>query len=175
MNKLPCLDKGYIACLDSTGSSTKLKDIAMEFFKKTDTAFLTGLSSLTVVMKCPLFVQLHLSTYGLQIIAVPPTGEIDAYCPNAGEVGAPEHDINKAIADSIASTTDALLINPKAYQHDGCNRFVSQIMTPVNTYTTIIVHGSYSDWRKFSYQSNLPSAIAAYAKVIQQIMTAEWR
>jgi hypothetical protein len=174
LNRLPCLDKGYVAYLDSSGSSAKLKDIALEFFKKTESGFLSPLATLTVVMKCPLFVQLNLSTHNLQIVTVPPT-DVEAYCPHVGDIGAPEHDACVMIANNMAQTTDALLINPKAYQQDGCDRFVSQVLTPISTYTTIIVHGSYDEWRKFCYQNNMPGAIAAYATVLRQIMAAEWK
>jgi hypothetical protein len=175
LNPIPCLDKGYVAQLDSSCISSKLNDIAMEFFKKDDSKFLRSLSSLTVVIKCPLFVQLNLSTHDFHIITVPVVDEVEAYCPNVGEVGSPDLGTNKDIADNIKATTDALLINPKAYQVDGCDRFISQVLTPVSTYTTLIVHGSYNEWRKFCEQPRLPTAIKAYVKAITQLMNTEWR
>jgi hypothetical protein len=174
LNKLPVLDKGYVAYLDSSCDSTLLKDVALGFFKRTDGKFLTDISTLTVVIKCPLFVQLNLSTYDLHIVVTPPT-EIEAYCPNVGEVKASSLDTSKAIADDMERTTAALLINPTAYQKDGCNRFVSQVLTPINTYTTLIVHGSYNEWRRFCYQSNMPAGISSYADAVRQIMDMEWR
>jgi len=174
INRIPCLDKGYVAFLDSSGACDKLKDVALEFFKKTDGKFLTNLSTLTLVMRCPLFVQLNLSTHDLTIVTVPPEA-VEAYCPNVGEIGSPNHDTNKIISENIAATTDALLINPRAYQQDGCDRFVSQVLTPISTYTTLIVHGSYNEWRKFCYQSNLPDAMKGYTGAVQQIMTMQWR
>jgi hypothetical protein len=174
INKLPCLDKGYVAYLDSSGNSSKLKDVALEFFKRTDGKFLTDLSTLTVVMKCPLFVQLNLSTVGLKIISVP-ASEVEAYVPNVGEIGSPNHETNKTIAEDMYRTTEALLINPRAYQHDGCERFVSQVMTPISAYTTLIVHGSYNEWRRFCDQNGMPSSTAAFANAVKQIMSMEWR
>lgn len=174
LNKIPCLDKGYVAQLDSSGISSRLNEIAMEFFKKDDSKFLREVATLTVVMKCPLFVQLNLSTRDFQIISVPPS-TVEAYCPNPGEVGAADVHTSKVIADDIKSSTDALLINPKAYQADGCDQFTSQVLTPVSTYTTLIVHGSYNEWKRFCEQPRLPLALKAYVKAITQLMNAEWR
>jgi hypothetical protein len=146
----------------------------MEFFKKDDSQFLREISTLTLVMKCPLFVQLNLSTHDFKIISVPVT-EVESYCPNLGEVAAKAHDLSKDIADNIKATSDALLINPKAYQEDGCDRFVSQVLTPISTYTTIIVHGSYNEWKRFCNQTKLPAPIKSYVKAITQVMNADWR
>ena len=174
LNKLPVLDKGYVAYLDSSSNIKLLNDVALEFFKKTDGKFLTELSTLTIVIKCPLFVQCNLSLFNMKILATP-ADEAEAYIPNVGEIGTPEHDTNKLIADDMMRTTEALLINPKAYQHDGANRFISQVLMPVSTYTTLIVHGSYNDWRAFCNQNNLPNPIKGYVDAVNQIMKMEWR
>lgn len=146
----------------------------MEFFKRTDQAFLHEVSTLTLAIKCPLFVQLRLSTFDLTIIQTPNT-ELEAYVPNVGEIGTSDHNINKEISQDIEQTTAALLINPMAYQKDGCDKFASQVIMPVSTYTTLIVHGSYNEWRRFCHQTGTPSGIKAYADAVQQIMTMEWR
>ena len=174
LNKLPCLDKGYVAYLDSSGDSSKLRDVALEFFKKTDGRFLSDISSLTLVIKCPLFLQLHLSTYQFKIITAP-SQELEAYVPNVGEVGCPDHETSKVISDDIERTTAALLINPKAYQADGCDRFASQVLTPISTYTTLIVHGPYSEWRRFALQQGMPKGMVPYAQAVDQIMQMEWK
>lgn len=174
INRLPCLDKGYVAYLDSSCNSTKLNSVALSLFKKSDSRFLYDISTLTLVMKCPLFVQLNISTFAFKVISVPST-EVEAYCPNVGEVSCSDHNTAKAIADDIERTTAALLINPKAYQADGCDRFTSQVLTPISTYTTLIVHGSYNEWKRFSSQNGMPNGIVHYADAVQQIMAMEWK
>jgi hypothetical protein len=174
LNRIPCLDKGYVAQLDSTCKSEKLNDISRELFQKDDSKFLRELSSLTVVVKCPLFVQLNLSTFNFKIINVPVT-EVEAYVPNVGEIGGPDLHANTEIAKLIAHNTAALMINPKAFESDGCDRFVSQMLMPISTYTTVIVQGSYNEWRRFCEQPRLPVAIKAYVRGITQIMNAEWK
>jgi hypothetical protein len=174
LNKITCLDRGYVALIDSSCDTAKLNEVAIEFFKKDDSRFLREIATLTLVIKCPLFVQLHLSTYDLNIISTP-VDEIEAYCPNVGEIGGKDVHTNKGIADNMKAASDALLINPRAYQEDGCDRFVSQVLTPISTYTTLIVHGPYNEWKKFCEQPKLPAPIKAYVKAVTQIANVEWR
>ena len=175
LNKIPCLDKGYIALIDSSCDTQKLAEVSIEFFKRDDYKFLYEVATLTLVVKCPLFVQLNLSTHNLKVITTPVAGELEAYCPNVGEIGGADVHANKDIADNMKAATDALLINPAAYQKDGCDRFVSQILTPINTYTTLIVNGSYNEWRRFCEQPKPPMPIKAYIRAVTQIMNVEWR
>ncbi len=176
LNKLPCLDKGYVALLDSANDSQKLNDIRAEFLSHlTDYSKLMFTGSMTLVLKCPIFVQVHLSQFGFTIAHTRPSNDIEAYIPNVGEIGCPDLETSGLIADDIYRTTDALLLNPKAYQTDGCNRFISQILMPISTYTTIIVHGGAENWKKFITQTDLPSPIESYRAVVEQIHKAEWK
>lgn len=175
LNKIPVLDKGYVALIDSCNTTSKLREMGAEFYGGEYPTSLEALGSMTVAIKCPLFVQLTLSKYDLKVIDANNSGTLEAYIPNAGEVGAPDRLDATAIADDISRTTDALLINPKSYQADGCDRFISQLTTPINIYTTLIVSGKYSEWCKLAYEAKLPGPIKAYTAVIAQIIEAEWK
>lgn len=175
LNKIPCLDKGYVALIDSMVTTQKMRDIGAEFFGGEYPTSIEDLGQMTVAIKCPLFFQLYLSKFNLKVIDANTTGKLDAYIPNPGEVGAPERLDNEAIADDISRTTDALIINPKSYQADGADRFVSQLTTPINVYTTLIVSGSYNEWCKLAFQEKLPGPIKAFATAIGQIITVEWK
>lgn len=175
--KISVLDKGYVALIDSSNTTKKLREIDKEFFGSTMPPALLDIGTMTVVMKCPLFVQLNLSKFTFKVINAADNrqgSDIEAYAPNAGEVCARERDASEAIADDIARTTAALLINPRAYRADGADRFISQVIIPINVYTTIIVHGSYDEWCKFCDQK-APAPIAAYIEAITLIKTAEWK
>ena len=177
LSKIPVLDKGFVARVDSGCSGVKLNELAVEYFKRLDGKFLApDLSSLTLLIKCPLFVQLNLSTCRIQVTNLPyaAPAQPEVYLPNVGEIGAPSLEVSRGIADDIARTSSALLMNPKAYQADGCDRFVAQILTPLNTYTTVLVHGMYNDWCRFISQSGVPASIAAYINAVDQILKAEW-
>ena len=175
LNKIPTLDKGYVALLDSSMTTSKLREIGTDIYGGEYPVVLEELGHMTLLIKCPLFVQLALSKFNLRIIDANSSRALEAYIPNPGEVGAPERLDAEAIADDISRTTDALLINPKAYQADGCDRFMSQLTTPINIYTTIIVSGSYSEWCKLAFAEKLPGPIKAYTTAIEQIITAEWK
>lgn len=176
LTKIPVLDKGFVALVDSNCNSIKLNEVAVEYFKRLDGKFLADISSMTLIVKCPLFVQLNFSTFGLKVTNLPyPGHEVETYLPNVGEVGASSLEASQDIADDMTRTSAALLMNPKAYQADGCDRFISQILTPLNTYTTILVYGMYNDWCKFVSQNNAPNCIVAYTDAIHQIMRAEWQ
>lgn len=174
LNKIPALDKGYVALIDSCNTTAKLREMGQEFFGGEYPVSLEELGSMTVVMKCPLFVQLSLSKYNFKVINAD-SGPIEAYIPNAGEIRANDVVTSEAIADDFLRTTDALLINPKSYQADGCEKYISQIITPINIYTTLVVQGTYSEWCKYAYNDRFPGPIRAYTSVIQQIIEAEWK
>lgn len=177
LSKIPVLDKGFVATYDTSCNSEKLNELAVEFYKRLDGKFLAENSTLTVMMKCPLFIQLNLSQFNLRVTNLPNVGsdELESYCPNEGEIGSGDFRVCQDISDDMKRTSIALLMNHKAYQVDGCNRFMSQILTPINTYTTILVHGMYNDWCRFVSQSNTPAPIAAYTLAVDQLLKAEWR
>lgn len=171
--KLPCLDKGFVALIDKSNNGLKLKELEHEL-KLSPSFHLRSISTLTLLIKCPLFIQLNLSTHNLKIFN---TGlnELEAYVPNQGEIGCSDANISNLIAQDIAQTTEALLINPSAYVADGCDPFISQVMCPISTYTTVIVHGSLVEWTKYCSQSRVPQAVKSYINAVNQIIDSEWR
>jgi hypothetical protein len=178
LNKIPVLDKGFVALIDSCNTTSILREVGKEFYGGEYPVVLEKLGSMTLVIKCPLFVQLSLSKFNLKVIDAngsSGSSNIEAFIPNAGDVKAKERLDSEAIADDISRTTDALLINPKAYQSDGADPFISQVITPINVYTTLIIYGPYDEWVKFAYQTIFPAPIKAYANAIRQIIEVEWK
>ena len=173
LNKLPTLDKGYVALLSSTNDAQKLRDI-LPYISNQSLSKELDISSMTLLVKCPLFVQLHLSQHSLTILNTRLQEELEAFIPNETEIGSPDLENNRLISDDVKRTTEALLINPSAYQSDGCDRFISQVLTPISTYTTIIVHGTRRNWLSLLSQDNLPYPINCYQKTIDKIYNAEW-
>ena len=173
LSKIPCLDKGYVALLESSGTTKLLREIGEEFYGGTYPTSLEEIGTLTVAIKCPLFVQLYLSKFNLKVINVDSTA-IEYFRPNAGEVAACDIHTSEIIADDIARTADALIINPKAYQADGCERFMSQVNTPISVYTTLIVSGSYGEWCKMAFAVGVPKPIKTYTEACKQIIESEW-
>ena len=176
LNKLNVLDKGYIALVSSSNDGLRCREIVEEFFAAQFHSALVNIATATIYFKCPLFVQLNLSKFNFTIIGIPPKEDKqEAYVPDETDVRTSDREINTTIADDIYRTTEALLINPLAYQKDGCDRFTSQVLTPISLYTEILVHGSLEQWIKYISQESLPAQIVAYQVVIENIIRAEWK
>lgn len=173
LNKIPVLDKGYVALLDSTCPTKLYRSVVDEFFGATDTPQLAKICNAVLVIKAPIFVQLHLAQHGLTMVNTV-KNDNDAYVPSLGDIGAAELQLGRDIQDDMQRTTDALLINPESYREDGANKFVSQILMPVSTYTTFIVSGSVETWKKFYKNNSIPGPIKAYAEVVASIIQSEW-
>lgn len=174
LNYLTCLDKGYVALFDSTCNFSKLADLYRNEVFKTSTP-LRSFGSMTLLIKCPLFVQLNLSRFAFKITTADNLKDVEAYIPSGPEVGSPDRQLSNDIADDIERTTKALLINPLAYQKDGADRFTSQITSPINIYTTLLVQGNHDEWVKYTNQQDLPGQIKIYVDNIKQILEAEWK
>ena len=175
LSKIPVLDKGYVTPIDSCNTTKKLREIGQEFYGGEYPVTVEALGNLTLALKCPLFVQLTLSRFDFKVIdANGNNTEPEAYIPTVAAIQAGDIGVSQDISDDILRTTEALFINPRAYQADGCDRFVSQIITPISVYTTLIVQGTYSEWCKFAYQDRLPEPIRQYATAIRQIIESEW-
>lgn len=174
LNNIPVLDDGYVALLSSALSHMTYKDVVDEYFGAVDNINLRKACFATLVFRAPIFVQLHLSQHGLTLISTK-NSDVSAYKPNGGEVGCQDHATSKDIADDIARTTDALLINPAAYKADGADPFISQVIMPISTYTTFIVAGTLEQWQKFYQYKSVPTPIRAYADAVENIMKAEWK
>lgn len=173
LNKLPCLDKGYVALISSSNDAKSFRDV-LPYISQQSLSRELDVCTMTILVRCPLFVQLHLSHYNLTILSTTLEENVIGYIPNEAEIKADDLQTSISISDDIKRTTDALIINPKAYQSDGCDRFISQVITPINIYTTILIHGSRRTWVEFINQNKLPYPIESYRSLIEQIHDAEW-
>jgi hypothetical protein len=175
LNKIPCLDKGYVALIESMGATQTLLDLSKEFYFKNEVhPKLLKFGHMVLIMRCPVFVLSTLCQYGLDITHLPDR-KLEAFTPHEGDIQSGSLETDKIIADDILRTTDALLINPAAYQADNCNRFVSQIIAPVSTYVTILTSANYNTWKSIVELTNLVDQVEAYRRAIEQIFKTEWK
>lgn len=199
--KIPVLDNGFVELIDSCMTTRKLREIGWSYYtdSKTKNAIvaehgqeipnppsypveLEKAGFLVLGIKCPLFFQLFLSFYNIKIVNADinkDLSKVEAYRPNFTEIGCSLLEDSQVIADDINRTTDALLINPLAYQADGAEKFVSQVIMPVSVYTTIIAYGEYDSWaelikRIYDKNKQTPAQIMQYLQAIEQIIKAEW-
>ena len=167
------LDKGFVALLESTCSGKQLQDLQDTYFKTKVNMKLLRLCSATLIIKCPIFVQLNLSQYGFDLISTP-SDKVEAFIPDLTAVAGETLEDRQRMAQYINATTEALLLNGKGMTMDGADNFTSQMLTPISVYNEIIVHGSLREWISFLNQKNLPDSMESYRKAIQERLSVEW-
>lgn len=174
LNKLPCLDKGWVALVDSSLNSLKLRDLRASMFYGEIPSAVYKCATLTLAMKAPLFIAKALTDKNLNVINAPQREELEAYLPTEAEIGATDLTTSREIAKDIERTTAALLMNAKAYQADGCDRYIAQVLTPISVYTTFMVTGTYAQWSNIVATGSLSPPLRVYLSAVDQILKAEW-
>lgn len=175
LNKIDVLDIGYVALVSVSNNGKTLKGLYDDYFRTKINRELWALASMTLLVKCPLFKQLHLSKHNLRIIQMPGKEELETYIPDMSEIGTGSAKDDKSMSDYLKQTLESMLIAPKALQEDKCDKFISQVITPISVYNEIIVHGTLADWLKYIKQQRLPKQLESYRAVIEGIMAAEWQ
>jgi len=176
LNEFKVLDKGSVALLSSSNGGAKLKELSDTLFGALPHDGFGDIATATLIIKCPLFLQLKLSQYNFKIIQAPQKGNVEAFIPDLTNVNAADPQDAAVIADDLKRTTEALLINPKAYQADGCDEFVSQTITPISVYTTLVIHGTLNQWIHYlASDARAPNIVKQYNTAIQNILSAEWK
>lgn len=174
LNKLNIGDKGFVALLEVSGNGRMLQDLQSEYFKTKYSLRLLELSTATLVVKCPLFVQLNLSQSGLNIISTP-TQEVEAYIPDLSEIAGNSIEDRQEMENYIKITTEALLLNQKGLPMDGADTFTAQLLTPISVYSEIIVTGNIRQWIQLLNQKNLPLQVERYRLMVESILLNEWK
>lgn len=174
LNKNKVLDKGFVAPLCFSGGGKLLQDLQDHYFKANVNFKLLNISTATLIIKCPLFVQLNLSQYSLDIISTP-SDDVEAYLPDVSMVNAQTLEDKERVVKYIEQTTDALLINKDGMAIDGVDKFTSQLLMPITVYNELIVHGSLGDWLTYVKQNKLPKELEVYRCQILEVLKTEWK
>jgi hypothetical protein len=174
LNKINVLDKGFVAPLSFSGNGKILQDIQDHYFKTKTNLKLLEISSATLIIKCPLFVQLNLSQYSLNIITTP-SDNVEAYIPDVSSIDGESLEDKTEIANYIKITTEALLLNHKGIVMDGGSRFTAQLLTPITVYNELIVNGKLTNWLAFIKQKKLPKELEVFRAAVESILSSEWR
>lgn len=173
MNKIPVLDKGYVALYATSLTAVQINDILIRYFHSKPAMRMLDTVEVYMEIRCPIFVQLILNQYNLTSFTQH-SRKVEAYIPSINDISAPDVLTAQTIQQDIEQTTEALLINPKAYKADGCDHFVSQVITPINVYNTLMVSGSLPVWWSIARRDDLPNAINAYTHAIANALEAEY-
>lgn len=172
MNKIPVLDKGYVALYSCSIDREQLLEIKKRFFKGKMCQNFLNTPRIHMEIKCPLFVQLSMSQ---QLSCTPLSkGKLEAYIPSVNDIAAKDLETSEQISLDIARTTEALLINPSAYRMDGCDNFISQIISPISVYNTLLVSGSLNKWVNFISDDSSPLTIQQFKIAIKNALLSEY-
>lgn len=174
INKMAVLDKGHVGLFACAINQRDLSDIQTEYFKGIASPKLLDLPTAVLDIKCPLFVQLFLSEYDLSITSSRGASKTEAFIPSVAEIDSPDLKTSEDIQKNIDATIAALLINPLAYQHDKCDTFISQVVSPISMYNQLMVSGRLSEWVKVFTRKGCPKAINQYQIAIQAALKGEW-
>lgn len=174
LNKIPVLDKGYIALHSCAPDGKDAVQLSKDFFRGNMDTRIFDITHVNIQIKCPLFVQMTFPEHGLKYVVQRAQGNPEAFVPTIAEVNAMSLEASQAIQADIEQTTAALLINPKAYQMEHCDLFVSQVISPISVYTTLMVSGNLSSWLSYIDQNAFPSSIESYRKAIHGAIFAEY-
>lgn len=174
LNKISVLDKGFVAPLVMSGDGRLLQDLQDKYFRTKTNIKLLEICNACLIIKCPLFVQLNLSQYGLNIITTP-SDDVEAYIPDISMIEGESLEDRQEIARYIEITTEALLLNHKGMAMDGSSRFTAQLLTPITVYNEIIVSGKLQQWLNFLKQKNLPKELEIYRSSIEGIISTSWK
>jgi hypothetical protein len=173
LNKIPVLDKGYIGVASVSLSGKVIGDVQDTYFQTKMNKELWKIASATLVIKCPLFVQLALSRYDFKIVQLS-MAQDDAYTPDISEINTGIKEDDEEIWRHLDQTMSALRASSKAYVVDKCDPFVAQSILPVSLYNEILVHGTLRAWMEFLSKKKFPRQIAVYRSAIEDVLTAEW-
>jgi hypothetical protein len=175
LNQIPVLDKGYVALYSCAPNGQELTLLSKEFMRGVKDKKFADMTSISIKIKCPLFVQMTFAEYGLTHISQRGATNIEAFIPTVADIKAQTLEASEAIQADIEQTTDALLLNPKAYQYENCDLFISQVISPISVYNVLVVTGSLSKWKHFIAQAGFPTPIEAYRKAISEAVSAEYQ
>jgi len=165
------LDKGHVALIRPSFTKQDIRDLKNDGF---NTKRFQRHIFVSMIVKCPLFVKMTFPEFGL-ITATGKHDKTETYHPTLNDVKATTPTIGQEIADDIKATSEALMINPRAYRADGCDRFVSQVNSPIGLYNKVMVSGLLEDWNKFISCNKLPTLIEAYREAIHSLIMTEYQ
>jgi hypothetical protein len=175
VNEIPVLDKGYVALHSCAPNGQDLTLLSKEFMRGVKDKKFMDMASVTLKIKCPLFVQMAFAEYGLTHISQRGASTVEAFVPTVADINAQTLEASEAIQADIQQTTDALLLNPRAYQFENCDVFISQVISPISVYNVLVVTGSLSNWKHFISQKGFPTPVEAYRKAISEAVSAEYQ
>ncbi len=174
INKIPVLDNGHVRAISFCPPDSELESIKSSYFRNTYSTSMLDITSVMLEVKCPYFILIPLISSGVKAASSmsPPR---DAYVPAVDTIKSGNHASDVEISQSISMTIDSLMLNQKAYTHDGCNQFVASLTTPVAAYWEGVMQASLPVWLRFTAAKNLHPLVNEYQRTIYQVISSEYK
>ena len=174
LNKLPVLDKGYVAMISCSPSYQDHLCMMSSFFRNRLTHNLIDVTFVHLEVKCPYFILIPMISSGIKVVSS--VNQItDAFCPTIEHISSGSHANDKDISESMRFTIESLMINQKAYVHDGCNSLVASVTTPVAAYWEGVMYASMTEWAKFIFAKGLHPIVKQYQSAISDMISTEYK
>ena len=174
LNKITVLDNGWVALLSASCTGNIIKEIQTYYYDIKPNRAIAAIPHATLVVRCPLFVQLYLANFDLTLRQLKGLKEKQLYVPTEVDIGAPELKDSISIRDHIKQTLEALVVSSEGYKMDGCNASAAQVVLPVSVYSDIMLSGSMAQWIEVLSHKTTTPQINQYKAVICNILLAEW-
>lgn len=172
LNKIPVLDKGYVALRGCSLNGEEMRAIEKDHYKGKINRQLWDVATLTLEIRCPLFVQLFFQQFNLQVINTVEK-DVEYYSPDVSEMNTGDHSVDLEVSSYIKQTSESLTITSKAMEQDGVDRFMANIVMPISVYNTVLVSGSLNQWIQLM-KKKTPAPISAYRDAIYTVAGVEW-
>lgn len=174
LNRIPVLDHGYVRPVGFCPSSSDLDKLRSSHFRNTYPASILDMTSVVLEIRCPYFILIPLVSAGVRASSSMSSAEI-AYSPTVDRINSGKLESDREISESMKMTIESLMINQKAYVHDGCNHFVAALTTPVAAYWEGVLQGSLPTWIRFYGAKGLHPLVGEYQRTISQIISSEYK
>jgi hypothetical protein len=174
MSKIPVLDGGYVRLISCSPPFEEYRKILASHFRNNLTWSILDISSITLEIKCPYFILIPLVSSGMKAVAYPRQPD-EAFTPSIDYIKSGSLENDKDISESMKMTIDSLMLNKRAYMHDGCDPFISSITTPVSCFWEGIIYAKTVDWVRFISSKNLHTVVNLYQKSIENAISTEYK
>lgn len=174
LNKLPVLDKGYVAMMSCSPSYQEHVRMMSSFFRNRLTQNLIDVTYVHLEVKCPYFILIPMISSNIKVISSV-NQATDAFVPTVEHISSGSLDNDRDISESMSITIDSLMLNQKAYVHDGCNALVASLTTPVAAYWDGVMYASMSEWARFMFAKGLHPIVKQYQTAIYNAISTEYK
>ena len=173
INAISLYDHGFISVLYSSFSAKKAEELELFYLPKINHGRLSSeFSRISFLMRVPMFILTQMVNYDIKIMYAK-SDEEQYFLPTEADIVGCDLETALQMKAVIEETTAALQINPSALVADGCNPEVSQILTPVSRYVTIITEAKKSEWLRLCGSIHEKKLSNQFAKVLQGIISSE--